>query len=134
VCGSQIFRDLNHSLREGPGISHHSGRRTYIPRASCTLFTEGHCVSSCIDLRPWKWRGARSSILRVSSRLRKLQFRETSNSSLNLKDKTAYYLADHANCTQFWVENSDTERLDLPTVTSTSQLSISPVHLSTNLC
>ncbi|KAF8143682.1 hypothetical protein K438DRAFT_1783529 [Mycena galopus ATCC 62051] len=36
----------------------------------------------------------------------------------------AYYLVDHANCTQFWLENSDTEKLDLPTVTSTSQLRI----------
>ncbi|KAF7336161.1 hypothetical protein MVEN_02163500 [Mycena venus] len=36
----------------------------------------------------------------------------------------AYYFVDHATCTQFWLESSDTERLDLPTVTSTSQLRI----------
>ncbi|KAF7360891.1 hypothetical protein MSAN_01118800 [Mycena sanguinolenta] len=36
----------------------------------------------------------------------------------------AYYLVDHATCAQFWLEDSDTEKLGLPTVASTSQLKI----------
>ncbi|KAF7335713.1 hypothetical protein MVEN_02226800 [Mycena venus] len=36
----------------------------------------------------------------------------------------AYYFVDHATCAQFWLENSDTERLGLDPVTSTSQLKI----------
>jgi len=36
----------------------------------------------------------------------------------------AYYFVDHATCAQFWLENSDTDRLGLPPVTSTSQLKI----------
>jgi hypothetical protein len=35
----------------------------------------------------------------------------------------AYYFVDHATSAQFWLEKSDTEKLDLPYVASTSQLS-----------
>ncbi|KAJ7352101.1 hypothetical protein DFH08DRAFT_857956 [Mycena albidolilacea] len=36
----------------------------------------------------------------------------------------AYYFVDHATSAQFWLEKSDTEKLDLPYVASTSQLKI----------
>jgi hypothetical protein len=35
----------------------------------------------------------------------------------------AYYFVDHATCTQFWLENLETDQLDLPPVLSTSHLS-----------
>ncbi|KAK6996633.1 hypothetical protein R3P38DRAFT_3069521 [Favolaschia claudopus] len=35
-----------------------------------------------------------------------------------------YYFVDHATCSQFWLESSDTDQLGLPQVASTSQLKI----------
>ncbi|KAJ6496129.1 hypothetical protein C8R45DRAFT_985081 [Mycena sanguinolenta] len=44
---------------------------------------------------------------------------------VQLEDQNcAYYFVDHTTCAQFWLEDSDTDKLGLPTVASTSQLKI----------